>query len=598
MSKIYDNWERLVAAVLKKEQLWKLFHEHSRSPSTTSLSSDMLETLRPVILTVCRASIAKELSCIEGSLILVDEYIDHLNLRHHLMLGEEPLPWSIRVQIALDLARGLEYLHEHTDPVYIHCNITSTNIYIDENLRAKVRTFGLTKVNKVGSASLQHGRHLGTSGYMSPELLLCGDVSPKIDVYAFGVVLFELISAKQATEGPNGLVALFEEAFSKPDQTKSLKKLVDRRLGDDYPHNFISRVAYLAKACTHENPLLRPSMRSIVVALMTWSSSAVGTLNDIGSLEENDHLGHQMSGHSCLAEEKDEDVQNLRQLGEACCSCSEGGAALDTFFMSIPGALAPLLSHQVYVSLRLCLFGSFETPSESSPLHPDTSPKLYGITVDNKVEFTYQELAEATKNFNLLYKIEQGFYGSVFYGELRGEEVAIKKMDMKASREFLTEMKVLTHAHHVNLVLLIGYCVEGSLFLVYDYIDNGNLSKHLRGKEVRSASLTTRLVGTFGYMPPEYCLNGDVSPKTDVYAFGVVLFELVSAKEAIVSPCGLVSLLDQTKSLQKLVDPRLCADYPFDSVYKIACLAKACTHENPQLRPSMRSIVVALMTLV
>ncbi|KAL3820746.1 hypothetical protein ACJIZ3_006651 [Penstemon smallii] len=273
MSKIYDNWERLVAAVLKKQQLWILFHEHSRSPSTTSLSSESCYQEDVYASTRSSCELA-ELSCIEDSLFLVDEYIDHRNLKHHLMLGGvEPLPWSIRVQIALDLARGLEYLHEHTDPVYIHRNITSTNIYIDENFRAKVRTFGLTILNKVGSASLQHGRNLGTSGYMSPELLQCGDVSPKIDVYAFGVVLFELISAKQATVGPNGLVALFEEAFNQPDQTKSLKKLVDRRLGDDYPLDLVSRVAYLAKACTHKNPLLRPNMRSIVIALMTWSSS-------------------------------------------------------------------------------------------------------------------------------------------------------------------------------------------------------------------------------------------------------------------------------------------------------------------------------------
>ncbi|KAL5098668.1 hypothetical protein RYX36_002995, partial [Vicia faba] len=54
-------------------------------------------------------------------------------------------------------------------------------------------------------------------------------------------------------------------------------------------------------------------------------------------------------------------------------------------------------------------------------------------------------------------------------------------MDMQASKEFLAELKVMTHVHHLNLVRLIGYCVEGSLFLVYEYIENGNLSQHLRG---------------------------------------------------------------------------------------------------------------------
>ncbi|KAL8470111.1 hypothetical protein ACS0TY_032833 [Phlomoides rotata] len=299
------------------------------------------------------------------------------------------------------------------------------------------------------------------------------------------------------------------------------------------------------------------------------------------------------------------------------------------------------------------------------------SPKLKGMmSVDKSVEFTYQELAAATNDFNVSCKIGQGGFGCVYYGELRGQKAGIKKMEMQASKEFLAELKVLTHVHHVNLVHLIGYCVEGSLFLVYEYIDNGNLSQHLRGvkhheplgwstrvqialdsargleyihehtiplyihrdikspnilidhnfrakvadfgltklTQVGSGSLQTRLVGTFGYMPPEYAQYGEVSPKIDVYAFGVLLFELISAKHAIVKlpmeSKALAALFedafnmpDPTQALRNLVDPRLGHDYPFDSVSKVAHLAKACTHENPQLRPSMRSIVVALMTL-
>lgn len=78
-------------------------------------------------------------------------------------------------------------------------------------------------------------------------------------------------------------------------------------------------------------------------------------------------------------------------------------------------------------------------------------------------------------------KIGRGGFGAVYYAELRGEKTAIKKMDVQASTEFLCELKVLTHVHHLNLVHLIGYCVEGSLFLVYEYIDNGNLGQYLHG---------------------------------------------------------------------------------------------------------------------
>ncbi|PSS04686.1 LysM domain receptor-like kinase [Actinidia chinensis var. chinensis] len=315
---------------------------------------------------------------------------------------------------------------------------------------------------------------------------------------------------------------------------------------------------------------------------------------------------------------------------------------------------------------------TLEKTSESGPHMGGVSLQLTGITVDKSVEFSYEELAKATNDFSLANKIGQGGFGAVYYGELRGEKTAIKKMDMLASKEFLAELKVLTHVHHLNLVRLIGYCVDGSLFLVYEFIENGNLGQHLRGlgkdplpwsvrvqialdsargleyihehtvpvyihrdiksanilidqnfrakvadfgltklTEFGSASLHTRLVGTFGYMSPEYAQYGDVSPKIDVYAFGVVLYELISAKAAIIKTNeiiteskGLVALFeeilnqpDPEEDLCKLVDHRLGDDCPIESVRKMAQLARACTQENPQLRPSMRSIVVALMTI-
>ncbi|PQQ04843.1 chitin elicitor receptor kinase 1 isoform X1 [Prunus yedoensis var. nudiflora] len=254
-----------------------------------------------------------------------------------------------------------------------------------------------------------------------------------------------------------------------------------------------------------------------------------------------------------------------------------------------------------------------------------------GIKVHKSVEYSYEELARATDNFSLANKIGQGGFGAVYYAELRGEKAAIKKMDTQASEEFLAELNVLTRVHHSNLVRLIGYCVEGSLFLVYEYIENGNLSQHLRGSgrdplpwsnrvqialdlarglecihehtvpvyihrdiksanilidknfhakvagfglakliEVGSTSFPTRIVGTFGYMPPEYAQCGEVSPKVDVYAFGVVIYELISAKQAVVradssdsESRGLVGLFEEVlnqpdpKDLWKLVDPGL-----------------------------------------
>ncbi|KAL4620071.1 hypothetical protein ACB092_06G127200 [Castanea dentata] len=108
--------------------------------------------------------------CVQGSLFLVYEYIENGNLNEHLRgsSGRDPLPWSTRVQIALDSARGLEYIHEHTIPVYIHRDIKSANILIDKNFHAKFADFGFTKLSKVGGVSLPT-RVMGTFGYKPPE---------------------------------------------------------------------------------------------------------------------------------------------------------------------------------------------------------------------------------------------------------------------------------------------------------------------------------------------------------------------------------------------------------------------------------------------
>ncbi|EFJ05659.1 hypothetical protein SELMODRAFT_21370, partial [Selaginella moellendorffii] len=327
------------------------------------------------------------------------------------------------------------------------------------------------------------------------------------------------------------------------------------------------------------------------------------------------------------------------------------------------------------------------TPTPSGVLRSNISSTtsvrsaISDIALEKSIEFSLHELVAATNNFNETNKIGQGGYGSVYYGYFRDQKLAVKRMNMQATKEFLSELKILSRVHHSNLVQLIGYCTVESLFLVYEFVDNGTLAQHLhsatrpplswssriqiamdaaRGLEyihehtkptyihrdikstnilidknlhakvadfglskltetgMTSISLTqpTRLVGTFGYMSPEYARYGDVSPFLDVYSFGVVLFEIISAQEAIVrTQSGILSNKDEQKGLatlfedvlqddtngkerlRDLMDPRLGDNYPLEAAWSLAKLAGACTKENPELRPNMRTVVVALMTL-
>ncbi|XAR50687.1 Non-specific serine/threonine protein kinase [Bertholletia excelsa] len=229
----------------------------------------------------------------EDELFLVYEYAQKGSLRSHLhdpqSKGHTSLSWVMRLQIALDAARGLEYVHEHTKPHYVHRDIKTSNILLDGAFRAKISDFGLSKlVGKTSEGEVSATRVVGTYGYLAPEYLRDGLATVKVDVYAFGVVLFEIISGKEATIRSEGslkknserrsLVSIMLAALrNSPDaMTMSrMKDVIDPNLMDLFPHDCLYKVALLAKQCVDEDPILRPDMKQVVISLSQILLSSV-----------------------------------------------------------------------------------------------------------------------------------------------------------------------------------------------------------------------------------------------------------------------------------------------------------------------------------
>ncbi|KAJ9692877.1 hypothetical protein PVL29_011803 [Vitis rotundifolia] len=108
------------------------------------------------------------------------------------------LTWHLRMKIAVDVARGLEYLHEHCNPPVIHRDLKSSNILLDSDFNAKLSDFGLAITS--GTQNKNNLKLSGTVGYVAPEYLLDGKLTDKSDVYAFGVVLLELLMGRKPVE--------------------------------------------------------------------------------------------------------------------------------------------------------------------------------------------------------------------------------------------------------------------------------------------------------------------------------------------------------------------------------------------------------------
>ncbi|CAA7410246.1 unnamed protein product [Spirodela intermedia] len=134
--------------------------------------------------------------------LLVYEYMANGGLQEHLYPnggscgGISKLDWETRMRIALEAAKGLEYLHEHVSPPVIHRDFKSSNILLDKDFHAKVSDFGLAKIGSDKVGGHVSTRVLGTQGYVAPEYALTGHLTTKSDVYSYGVVLLELLTGR------------------------------------------------------------------------------------------------------------------------------------------------------------------------------------------------------------------------------------------------------------------------------------------------------------------------------------------------------------------------------------------------------------------
>ncbi|KAF2284465.1 hypothetical protein GH714_022056 [Hevea brasiliensis] len=266
--------------------------------------------------------------------------------------------------------------------------------------------------------------------------------------------------------------------------------------------------------------------------------------------------------------------QTLLRVTEDYCSDLEGEN----------GAIVPTVGPEVAWSPISPYHGSNGLPEELKGLHEKYSSSCR--------LFSYEELCLATSNFMPENMVGKGGSSHVYKGCLPdGKELAVKilKPSDDVLKEFVAEIEIITQLHHKNIISLFGFCFEhNNLLLVYDFLSRGSLEENLHGRnafgwqerykvalgvaealdylhnlydqpvihrDVKSSNILlsddfepqlsdfglaswfstscTDVAGTFGYLAPEYFMHGKMSDKVDVFAFGVVLLELLSGRMPI-----------------------------------------------------------------
>ncbi|KAL0390756.1 UNVERIFIED_CONTAM: putative serine/threonine-protein kinase PBL2 [Sesamum calycinum] len=202
--------------------------------------------------------------------LLVYEFMPKGSLENHLFKkGVQPMAWSTRMQIAVDIARGLSFLHSLNANI-IYRDLKASNILIDSKFHAKLSDFGLARKGPSGDGTHVSTRVVGTMGYAAPEYVASGHLTPKSDVYSFGVVLLELLSGRRAMGddtlgGAEGTLVDWAKQFL--GDARQFSRIMDTRLRGEYSKKGAQAASSLALRCLYSDSKNRPSMVEVLAEL-------------------------------------------------------------------------------------------------------------------------------------------------------------------------------------------------------------------------------------------------------------------------------------------------------------------------------------------
>lgn len=208
--------------------------------------------------------------CSEGdNRLLVYEFMPKGSLENHLFRrGAQPLPWPVRMKVAIGAARGLSFLHDSESQV-IYRDVKASNILLDSDFNAKLSDFGLAKAGPTGDRTHVSTQVMGTHGYAAPEYVATGRLSAKADVYSFGVVLLELLSGRRAHDKLKiGIEQnLADWAMPYLHDKRKLFRIMDPKLEGQYSKKGALKVASVALQCLSKEAKLRPRMSDVLASL-------------------------------------------------------------------------------------------------------------------------------------------------------------------------------------------------------------------------------------------------------------------------------------------------------------------------------------------
>ncbi|KAK9060563.1 hypothetical protein SSX86_021268 [Deinandra increscens subsp. villosa] len=525
----------------------------------------------------------------EEEMILIYEYMPHGSLKDHLHKSQTPLSWMQRLTICTGAARGLDYLHTGTGIKHgvIHRDVKSSNILLHESWAAKISDFGLSKIcPKDLQATHVNTLVKGTFGYLDPDYFYTGKLTRKSDVYAFGVVLFEVLCGKRAVDR-----SIDEEQWAlaiwAQDSIRKgrLKQIVDGNIREISP-KCLKLFAHLAKRCLHKHPKQRPTMAEIVVGLETILALQEKANN---TLQPTSLQVFAKTAPTVIIPSNDENLggvrsQTLRRfdydtINIATENFSEVNRIqkLKTYDSLYKGKLQ---NGQGIAVGRICLLVRNEYfMNEASTL----------------VKLEHKNLAKL-----LGYCTKEGTHDMLF----------VYEFELHTSLDHLLfdpKCTLLTWEKRYDIILGVARALlylhrDAPIQIIQCNVKPGNILLDENMNPILSGFLDTRYLDVRDtylpdifiprhYVAPEYMCDADVSTKADVYSLGMLVLAIIGHRwSGGVPPIEYVQMEGR---LSNIIDPRIDVDLSFMArFFEISLL---CVKKDAPDRPTMEEVVSMLL---
>ncbi|URE23370.1 receptor-like protein kinase, partial [Musa troglodytarum] len=498
--------------------------------------------------------------CLEEEKMIVYEYVPNRSLDKVLFDPErsEQLRWGTRYRIIRGIAQGLLYLHEESQLKIIHRDLKTSNILLDAGMNPKISDFGIAKLFDADQTQDTTKRVVGTFGYMAPEYVKHGKFSVRSDVFSFGILVLEILTGRKNSKSYN---SEYSESLLSYTWEKwrcgSILEMVDPALDGHCQGSDLLRCMQIGLLCVQENPNDRPTMSTVVTML----NSGIAFLQAPGRpafYVEQEDVNVKITANDatiaidvCDGESKPlpaSSTQSIIAMFPVIVSSSsllpllgagkKKNAATTALAIAIPAFTALLILSLIYI----CYWRTRKRIIQSAY---ETVPEL--ITGVESLLFDLSTLRLATANFSEENKLGEG-------DPERSEQLRWGTR----YRIIRGIAQGLLYLHEESQLKIIHRDLKASM---NPKISDFGIAKLFDADQTQDT--TKRVVGTFGYMAPEYVKHGKFSVRSDVFSFGILVLEILTGRK-------------NSKS--------------YNSEHSESLLS----YENPNDRPTMSTVVTML----